>query len=382
MNILVLNYEYPPIGGGGGIICKNISEYLSQLGHNITILTVWIEGLPEFSTENNMKIIRLKSKRKNTYRSNPIEMLSWISHAKKYALELCKRETFDFSFAHFIMPGGEVGLYLRKKIGLKYIAMSHGHDVPWVKPINLYFYHSLVYHRIRKICNNAEAVFVQSEEMQKNMKNFLGEKKYEKIFRIHNGINVQEIASQSEKDFQNLNIIFSGRLVAQKAPFIFLKALLLLKDECNYKAYILGNGPLFDKIKCFIEAHNLSDRIFLLGKVPHEKVIELYAKSHLMVSSSVSEGMSISIIEALASGCYVMATPASGNRELITENTNGNLFDFGDSQQLAILIEGFYNNKFLHNWSIEKQIIDDFCTQYDWQNIVKKYDEVLKQLIL
>ena len=39
MKILVLSYEYPPIGGGGGIICKNISENLAKLGNRVTVLT-------------------------------------------------------------------------------------------------------------------------------------------------------------------------------------------------------------------------------------------------------------------------------------------------------------------------------------------------------
>ncbi len=382
MNILVLNYEYPPIGGGGGIICKNISEHLSKLGHKITVLTVWFEGLPEFSTENNMKIIRLKSIRKTTYRSNPLEMLSWISYAKKYALNLCKKEHFDLSFAHFIIPGGEVGMYLKNKLGLKYIAMSHGHDVPWVKPMQLYFYHTISYLRLRKICNNAEALFVQSEEMQKNMNSFLGNKGLKNIYKIPNGINPTEIELNKEMYFQNLTIIFSGRLVAQKSPFTLLKALLLIKDNIKFKAYIVGNGPLFNKMRHFIEVNNLGENAYLMGNVAHKEVLKLYSQSNIMVSSSVSEGMSISVIEALASGCYVFATPASGNKELITENANGNIFNFNNSQQLAGLIEDFYENKYLHKWSVNEGKRKEFCLKYDWQHITEKHNEVIKDIVL
>lgn len=64
LRILILNYEYPPIGGGAGIVTKHLAEEFIKLGHQITILTTWFEGETENYKHNNFEIIRLKSSEK------------------------------------------------------------------------------------------------------------------------------------------------------------------------------------------------------------------------------------------------------------------------------------------------------------------------------
>ena len=115
LKILVLNYEYPPIGGGGGIIGKYISEGLAKTGHQITIITTWLDKLFEKEEMQNLTIIRLKSKRKNTFRSCPTEMLSWISHSKRFLKKHCQKNQYDICIANFAVPGGNVSKYILKK---------------------------------------------------------------------------------------------------------------------------------------------------------------------------------------------------------------------------------------------------------------------------
>jgi glycosyltransferase involved in cell wall biosynthesis len=78
MRILLINYEFPPLGGGAGNATKNVAKELTVLGHEVLVLTTWFEGLPENSFTDNYRIIRIKSRRKRVDRSNPIEMLSFI----------------------------------------------------------------------------------------------------------------------------------------------------------------------------------------------------------------------------------------------------------------------------------------------------------------
>ena len=84
MKILILNYEYPPLGGGAGIVTKHLAEEFAKMNHAVVVVTTWFYGEPEYYTNNNITIVRLKSRRNNTYQSNPLEMLSWIRYALNY----------------------------------------------------------------------------------------------------------------------------------------------------------------------------------------------------------------------------------------------------------------------------------------------------------
>ncbi len=196
MKILILNYEYPPIGGGGGAISKSIAQGLTDLGHKTTVITTWIAGEKELLQQSGKPtIIRLKSKRKNNYRSNPVEMLSWIRISKKFGYEYLLSNSFDICFANFALPGGEVGLYIKRKFNLRYVVMSHGHDIPWVRPMDqLFIYHALTYNRIKKICLNSELNFVQSSIMKSNIDRFLADRNNDKNIIIPNGVDTEEFA--------------------------------------------------------------------------------------------------------------------------------------------------------------------------------------------
>src|SRR5580700_7464924 len=108
MNLLVLNYEYPPLGGGAGVITQNIAERLATAGHKVTVVTAWYKTEKETEEAGNLKSIRLKAKRKHTYKSNVTEMLSWINVSRKFLKDYCRTEKFDLCFANFTIPGGIV----------------------------------------------------------------------------------------------------------------------------------------------------------------------------------------------------------------------------------------------------------------------------------
>ena len=174
MKLLVLNYEYPPLGGGAGIISKNIADGLAALGNEVTVLTTYYEGTEEDSIENGVHIIRLKSKRKDVFQSNIREMLSWMICAKRFLKKHLQVGKYDLCFANFALPCGEVAYSMKDMFHLPYVIISHGHDIPWFFPEQMMWYHAACYHWIRKICMQAERNYVCSDEMLSNINAFLG----------------------------------------------------------------------------------------------------------------------------------------------------------------------------------------------------------------
>lgn len=373
MKILVLSYEYPPIGGGGGVICKNISENLAKLGSIVTVITTNFPATnnqqpatnnqqPATSNQQpatsnlqqsiindsqssniNLNIIRLNARRKNAHESNPLEMLSWISTTKKFISNNAGFMDFDICMAHFVLPGGEVARWLKKKYGLPYVLISHGHEIPWIHPRQMFLFHLSVYFWIKNVCKHSSANFIQTRMMKSNIDRFLGRKYHKKNIIIPNAVDTRSFYPDYSKRPDKLRIIFVGRLVIQKDPMTFLRAIKMFSDHTHdFEVHILGNGNLRKKMEGYVLKNGMEDNIKFLGKIDPERMLIEYQSAHLMVAPSLNEGMSISSMEALTAGVYLIATRASGFEDMISENINGDFTPFRNPKELEERIRRFY----------------------------------------
>ena len=210
MKILILNYEYPPLGGGAGIVSQYHAEGLAKSGHSITVLTTWYKGEKEIEEKENIKIIKLKSKRRYDYKSTPDEWISWILKSKDFLKEYLKTYPQDYCFAHFALPGGEVAKYLKKNFNLPYAVISHGQDIPWFFPKQMFKYHILTYFWIKQICKKANKLILLTEAMKKNADRFMGKYKSKNII-IPNGCETSNFYPDYKKRSEQFKIIFAGR---------------------------------------------------------------------------------------------------------------------------------------------------------------------------
>lgn len=207
MKLLVLNYEYPPIGGQAGAISKNIADRLASRRHDITVLTTYYDGTEATSVENGVRVIRLKSKRKDARLSNVREMISWMIMARKFLKKHLHTEKYDLCVANFALPCGEIAYSMKEMYHLPYTIISHGPDIPWNNPKQMMWYHAACYHWIRKICMQAERNYVCSDEMLSNINAFLGGTK-NKNKLIHNNFdsehNCSDMVKEYEEDFERI----------------------------------------------------------------------------------------------------------------------------------------------------------------------------------
>lgn len=381
MNILVLNYEYPPIGGGAGVITQNISERLADSGNQVTVITTWFKGEEEITTTGNLTVIRLKAKRQFKHKSSVGEMLSWVHESKRFLKEYCIKNKFDICFANFAIPGGIVALYLKKAFGLKYTIISHGHDIPWRFPKQMRLFHMATYFRIRKICRGSEANFMQTAEMMQNINSFIGNRYANKNVLIPNGIDTRRFKPDYTKRGSKFKIVFTGRLVEQKDPFTFLKTIKLFSAiSSDIEVVVLGDGILLSKMKEYVKANKLQNIVGFKGWVPKAEMVQQYQSASVAIVTSLFEGMSIAVMEALACGCYLISTPIDGIKEIISTDVNGVIVDFGSSKEIAVQLEKYYNEKHKKNYAIPDSVTSKLANTYDWDNIVPQYEKEFKKI--
>lgn len=376
-NVLILNYEYPPIGGGAGVMTQYLATGLAKKGLGITVLSTWFDGTPEVEENGSLKIIRIKSKRKASYRSNPIEMLDWMRKAIKFARAYCAENKVDLVVCNFTMPGGVVGYSLFKKFKTPYIILSHGHDVPWFYPGKMFFYHLFLYPLIYLVSVKSSALVSLTKKLKKNADNLTGKPDRNKV--IPNGINTGLFVN-SEPPSGVFTLLFVGRLEDQKDPMTFLKALNLVKDKIPFNAILLGDGALRQSLEAFISKNNLRAFVEVKGKQPYNAMPAFYAAAHVYVMTSLHEGMPLALIEAACTGKYVISTPVSGSDELVFEGKNGLLVEYRNEQQVADAIVEAYNKFKQGNVLVNAQTVDEIRSEFNTESLIGKYYSLIQDV--
>jgi len=128
-------------------------------------------------------------------------------------------------------------------------------------------------------------------------------------------------------------IICVGRLVEIKGHDILIEAFNQLAPATRPVLLLVGDGPCREKLSALITQKGLQNDVHLLGQ--REDVASLLKLSDFFVLSSHSEGLSCSIIEAMAAGLPVIATDVGSNRELVQDNITGFVVRSGNPDHLA-----------------------------------------------
>jgi glycosyltransferase involved in cell wall biosynthesis len=111
-----------------------------------------------------------------------------------------------------------------------------------------------------------------------------------------------------------------------------------------------------------------------IGRVSEELMLEEYQSAHLMVATSLNEGMSISAMEALSAGVYLIATRASGFEDMISEDKNGDFIPFRNPAELEKRIRRYYGN--LQDGKLRYDTTKASVNISDWKEISFQYQNL------
>ena len=136
-------------------------------------------------------------------------------------------------------------------------------------------------------------------------------------------------------------VVSSMRLVRRKRPRALVDMLALLRDRLppgmRLRARILGRGTERDRVRRLIAARGLGAEVELCGRVTHEDMREVYARSDVFVLPSLEESFGIAALEARAAGLPVVAMRDSGPAAFIRHGCEGLLAD-SDADMVAALV--------------------------------------------
>ena len=169
-----------------------------------------------------------------------------------------------------------------------------------------------------------------------------------RITVIHNGVNTERYRPDAAQrtlvrkelgvDAEEVCIVSVGNLFPVKDHMTLLQAMAeTIPSLPNLRLFLIGEGPELPKLQAFLDGRpEMKSRTRFLGIT--DKVPELLRGMDIYVSSSINEGISNSVLEAMATGLPVLATAAGGNPETVVNDISGLLFPVGDGRRLADLL--------------------------------------------
>lgn len=359
IRVLMLNYEYPPLGGGTGIANHYLlKEFSRKKDLQIDLLTSSPDNYCEEKFSPNIKIIRLNIGKKNhqLHHQTIINLIIYFIQSTIFTFK--HRKDYDLIHAFSGLPGG-VTAWLS---GKPYLVSFRGAEEPGYETrrnLLLQFIKPL----LKIIYGQAKSLDANSQYLKQLVfQSFPGLK----IKLINNGVDTTQFFP-TKKPINKPVILCTSRLAERKGVEYLIRAMPLVPRA---KLQLVGAGKLESTLKQLVRKLHLSPRVKFLGIVPHDQLPPIYRQAKLFVLPSLSESQSNSLLEAVASGLPVVATNVGGNPELIGDQ-NGILVPPENSQALAEAIIKALNQ----SWpKIHHQ------QKFSWKQSAKEYFQLYSRL--
>jgi glycosyltransferase involved in cell wall biosynthesis len=181
----------------------------------------------------------------------------------------------------------------------------------------------------------------------------------------------------AEHTENNPSLIFVGRFDPIKGLPLLLEA--LAQSEPMLELQLVGDGPQKETLQSLVETLGLQKQVTFTGYQAPTKLAELYRKANLFILSSLSEGMPLTLLEAMASGLPVIATKVGELPYLVTPNHGW----LAEPNSVPALVEAL-NTAFAHrkDWHrIGKANAELVSKEFTWENVAEKTFSIYTQLL-
>lgn len=381
MRILFFNYEFPPLGGGAGNASYYLlKEYAKYPEIQVDFVTSSVdESMSILQMEENIKIYRIPIGKNfgNMHYQSKAELIRYYKEAYKFAKKLIKENQYDLTHSFFSVPCGYVSYKLWKKYKIPYIISLRGSDVPGYSERFSLLY-KFITPIIKKIWKNAYFVIANSQGLRElALKSTPGKE----IGVIRNGINVEDFLPDYEKrDLSHFTIVCISRITPRKGIRFLIQAFRLLSVRySNARMLIVGDGNEKTSLEQLTMSLGLEDRIIFTGAVPHENVLRYYQKADAFVLPSLNEGMSNTMLEALACGLPLVATDTGGTKEILIENRNGFIVKMRNPDDLAEKLEKLIADPSLADKMGRESL--RLAKELSWESVAKGYADLYQKTI-
>ncbi len=368
--------NYLPNLGGVERYVYNLSKALIKRGHSVTVVTSNVFNLPYYEiSEDGIEIFRMPcyNVMKGRY---PI--LKKDNNFKKLDRKLCEKH-FDLVVinARFYIHSLYAAEFAKRK-NVHCITIEHGSTHLSVDNRVFDFVCAVVEHFITALLKrNCKDYYAVSNAAGRWSEHFGIRSKG----TLYNAVDMDSIKTAQEKNICNYRkkynipdfavvITFTGRLLKIKGVYELLEAYKKINRSDLYLIFA-GDGPEADGLK-----GQAGDNVILLGQIDFDHIIALLSQSDIYCLPSVSEGMSTSVLEAVATKTFIITTSAGGAKEIIINDKYGIITESNSVEEIFWALEKAFDKDYRDS-AAEKaylKLVDSFT----WEKTAEQLEKIVK----
>ncbi|MBB6176073.1 glycosyltransferase involved in cell wall biosynthesis [Anoxybacillus tengchongensis] len=196
----------------------------------------------------------------------------------------------------------------------------------------------------------SDRIIVVSDRICKHYQDMFPEYQH-KFHTVYNGISLDAV-KENQKKTDIYRLVIVGTLIEEKRQDLAIKACAQLKElGFPIRLDIVGEKPPWksneykDRLKRLVETYELSGEVSFLGWI--EQPQQILSQAHIFLLPSDTEGMPLSILEAMSIGLPCVATDVGGVSELIEHGETGFVVNKGDDRELVHALRALIENEHL-----------------------------------
>ena len=398
--IMTCQYYWPD-----NFLINEIAEDLVKKGHKVTVLT----GLPDYTTtkipneykffrrrhefHNGVEIVRVPIiARHHGFIMRVFNYLSYYVSSSIYA-RTHNFSNYDLIYAYQLAPILMVnpGVIIKKryKIPMFMYVLDLWPDqmkIWHVKENNPLFKIMLKYSR--KAYNCGDIVGITSEPFEKYLIDVCKVDSAKIIYLPQHSDKLKITSKQIRKEKDKKDLIFAGNIGKQQNLECLIKAISLMKHSERINVHIYGEGTDFLKCKEYTNKLKLNDIITFYGRVPKEKLANIYSKMDAFLLTLCSEkeiGYAANTVPAklqnyMSAGKPILASIDGGAYDIINKSGCGTAVHSGDCSAYANLLDDFVCNQIKYK-DCGKKAIDYFNKHFEKEKVLKRHEDILNELL-
>lgn len=329
--------QFPPHVGGVGVHIHTLSKELVKQGHEVYVITYPHKDIKDI---DGIHVIGTKG-----LNIPGVRGLMFKKNAKKALENLLEKEDIDIIHGHYIFPAGAAAVEVGNEHGIKTYVTAHGSDM-----FEVYKKQPIMRSTIKNVLKRADVVLAVSNALRHEIIATGVSGIADKTRISWNSVDIDKFSPDNNDSFKKEFkledkpiVLFVGNLIKRKNVDSLLEAKKIAYSD--YYLVVVGDGPLFKKLKKKVEDENIRDVIFTGSRNDVENIIP---SCDVLVLPSYSESFGLVLIEALACGKPVIGSNVGGITEIINDDV-GLLVNPNKVSSIAGAIDNVVNDDNFRN---------------------------------